>query len=198
MGLLWGFGTSDTLSRRIGSGFVFSQRPCKPRLIKSAAESTKSRKRRMKLFPLCRTLASHLLCSSCVRSISVSPPCLSLAVFALYPLSIYLSLAAFFLSSSGCRLKWRMERSRNSLVSRLRKQEEVERASLRLTGYTACQPCSLGSGERFCTPSPPPPSCPGSSVRSPSFPRLQETDVSQKLHSVGFHLNSFTAISFVK
>lgn len=54
--------------------------------------------------------------------------------------------------------------------------------SLTLTGYTACQPCSLGGAERFCTPSPPPPFCPGSSVRSPSFPRLRETSVSQKLH----------------
>lgn len=46
-----------------------------------------------------------------------------------------------------------------------------------LTGCTACQPCSRGAAERFCTPFPPPLSCPGSSVRSPSFPRLRKTYV---------------------
>lgn len=48
-----------------------------------------------------------------------------------------------------------------------------------LTGYTACQPCFLGIAEHFCMPSPPPPSCPGSSEHFLSCPRLHETHGSQ-------------------
>lgn len=117
----------------------------------------------------CITLisASLSLPSSCIRSIfvlaSLSSSCLSLSL-------LFLSLPLQSQVMDGG--------NQNGFVSGLCKREEGELASLSLTGYTACQPCCLGGAERFCTPSPPPPSCPGSSVRSPSFPRLQETCVS--------------------
>lgn len=77
MGLLWGFGTFDTLHCRLGSGFVFF---CSPRLLKSVAEQTKSHQGHTKLFPLCHTLASHLpLCLSCFF-----PSVLDLFLFCLF------------------------------------------------------------------------------------------------------------------
>lgn len=67
MGLLWGFGTFDTLRRRIGSGFVFSQRPCKTTTNQISIK--RSHQGHTKLFSLCHTLASHLaLCLTCVFS----------------------------------------------------------------------------------------------------------------------------------
>ena len=154
---------------------LLPQAPEKPRLIKSVAEGTKSHKGRTKLFPLCHTLASlvapRLSCSffSRIRSIFCA------SFFLVPPVchSLRFSSSAAAIASDG----WRGDH--NCFVSRLCKQHET---SLTLTGYTACQPCSLGGAERFCTPSPPPPSCPGSSVRSPGSPRLWETCVSQKLH----------------
>lgn len=163
MGLLWGFGTFDTLCCRIE---VFSHRPCKPPLIKSVAEKVQRGTR--ELFPLSHTLASHLAaCLACF-----SPPDLFSFQFLDF-LSFCQSVSlSFRLSCSAvCDLKWWMG---GTCVKTLQTRGGGGRglSSLTLTGYTACQPCSLGGVERFCTPSPPLPFCPGSSARSPSFPRL--------------------------
>lgn len=113
-------------------------------------------------------LLLHSLCSSCIRSTFVY-------------LHVYHSLSPlpFFVLPQSRMMD---RRHQYSLVCDCTNRRRCERASLTLTGYTACQPCSLGDAGHSCMPSPPLPSCPGSSVHSPSFPRLQVTHVNQKLH----------------
>lgn len=169
---------------RIWKGSFLPQAPAKkkPRLIKSKARATKSHEgdtQKKVISSLSHSLhharrrASH----RCIRSIFVlassSSRCLSLSP----------RRSAFLVLPPQSQAdEWEeseLVRCRDFSLQTAGKQEL---RSLTLTGYTACQPCSLGGAERFCTPSQPPPFCPGSSVRSPSFPRLRETSVSQKLH----------------
>jgi len=183
----WGENNCD---RRRATGLLRGSGPFHNTLCSRLVSSNRSHKtkpdqtisRRYKEgFPLHHKQLWVSLLSSCIRSISAVfkiflPVTLSFSILFPFPPPLCLSCLKRWIGGiSTCPCQDFATRGRGS------------RRPLILTGYTACRPCSCGGAERFCTPALPPLSRPGSWVRSPSFPRLQETWVRERWHNVGIH-----------